>query len=317
MLFDIAQQHLGIILLIVAICAERILPLSRAYHPFTLLKLIFSNIQSRIFDPKSTIQYQYLAGTLGLILPVLTLLTLVWGILYFAIYPQWLAAFILYLCIESKELESAVKKIPALLKHNQKAAARDLLRLWLRRDTTSLSEVGIVKASIETLVLRLARHYFAVIFWFLIAGPFVALSYRLINLVHNTWSKKIAPDAAFLKPVQIIDYLFEWLPVRLVACSIILSKHSRLAIRYIGQYGQFFYQKNSGWLISAMAAAMQIQIGGPALYQKKRYAKMRVGQGPLPSTRAIPHALGILNQVKILWLSVIILLEIAVVFLKI
>lgn len=317
MLLDIAQQHLGIILLIVAICAERILPLSRAYHPFTLLKLIFSNIQSRIFDPKSTIQYQYLAGTLGLILPVLTLLTLVWGILYFAIYPQWLAAFILYLCIESKELESAVKKIPALLKHNQKAAARDLLRLWLRRDTTSLSEVGIVKASIETLVLRLARHYFAVIFWFLIAGPFVALSYRLINLVHNTWSKKIAPDAAFLKPIQILDYLFEWLPVRLVACSIILSKHSRLAIRYIGQYGQFFYQKNSGWLISAMAAAMQIQIGGPALYQKKRYAKMRVGQGPLPSTRAIPHALGILNQVKILWLSVIILLEIAVVFLKI
>ena len=317
MLLDIAQQHLGIILLIVAICAERILPLSRAYHPFTLLKLIFSNIQSRIFDPKSTIQYQYLAGTLGLILPVLTLLTLVWGILYFAIYPQWLAAFILYLCIESKELESAVKKIPALLKHNQKAAARDLLRLWLRRDTASLSEVGIVKASIETLVLRLARHYFAVIFWFLIAGPFVALSYRLINLVHNTWSKKIAPDAAFLKPVQIIDYLFEWLPVRLVACSIILSKHSRLAIRYIGQYGQFFYQKNSGWLLSAMAAAMQIQIGGPALYQKKRYAKMRVGQGPLPSTRAIPHALGILNQVKILWLSVIILLEIAVVFLKI
>ena len=88
-------------------------------------------------------------------------------LLEFAFYPELLAGLILYLCLESKAIDKKALRIAKLTKQNQKSAARELLKPLVARDVTKLSGAGIIKALIESLILRTARYYFVVIFVFL------------------------------------------------------------------------------------------------------------------------------------------------------
>ncbi|TMP16455.1 cobalamin biosynthesis protein, partial [Pseudoalteromonas ruthenica] len=70
--------------------------------PFTLLELTFKGVVQRVYQPKHTINYQYLSGILAFSLPVLTLLALVLGLSMLAFHPQWLGGLVLYLCLDTQ-----------------------------------------------------------------------------------------------------------------------------------------------------------------------------------------------------------------------
>ncbi|MDP5214901.1 cobalamin biosynthesis protein [Pseudoalteromonas tunicata] len=310
MSLDFVQPFLGLIILLVAICAERFLPLAKSYHPLTLYQLIIQNIRTRIYQANNPTWYQYLAGTLGAVLPAALVLALCFGIISFAHYPQWFAGLILYISLDFQPLKQSLAKIPSLLVHNQKSTARDILKPWLRRQTDTLSSLGIIKASIETLTLRFARHYFVIVFLYLFFGAYVALGYRLLQITRQTWSKKTPINSPLLRPVDTLIYLIEFVPIRLLCLSLILRKAIATPWQNIKKYGQFYYDKNSGWLLSAMSSTLQIQLGGPALYQKRRYAKMRISQHSLPQVTDLILSFNVINQVRFFWLILILFLEI-------
>ncbi|PAJ73708.1 hypothetical protein CJF42_14470 [Pseudoalteromonas sp. NBT06-2] len=303
---------LGTFVLLFALIAERWLSLPRLYHPTTLLCVIFSNLQKRVYKKNDSKSYQLLSGTLATILPLFVILALCYGLLEFASYPEFLSGLILYLCLESQKLEQSIKRLPLLLRQKQKSAARDLLRIWLRRETKNLSEPGLIKAAIETLTLRSTRLYFTVLFFYLIGGPITALGYRILTIMHASWSQQYLPNTPFIQPIRNLTYILEWLPVRLVAICIALSKETKVGIHYIKHYGNHFYQKNTGWLLSTMSAALKTQLGGPAFYSGTRFAKIRVGKYPVPTLLSIKHTVSLINRVKVLWLCFIILSKVSI-----
>jgi adenosylcobinamide-phosphate synthase len=313
---NIVQNHLDIIVFFVALLAERFFPLVSWYHPNTFLTVIFSALSDRLYNPMNPKSYQYLASTLAFTLTILVIVTLVVLFLEFAFYPELLSGLVLYLLLSSRAQEKKSLRIARLLKLNQKATARELLSSLVARDVSRLSASGICKATMESLVLQSARHYFAVIFFYLLGGAILALVYRLLTLIHQAWRKNQKPNNPFLATIAKLLFVLEWLPTRLVALTIAATNASRQSIHYIKHYGRHFYQTNTGWLLSVTSAALQVQLGGPALYQGERFNKMRVGTDRLPDADDIPALVNRLNQAKAFWLLLIIAIEVATLFIN-
>ncbi len=307
MLTTLLQEHTPFVVLFVAITLEYWLPIFPGYHPKYLLDLLITNLVKRIYKPEHSDPYQVLSGALSLLVPLFIVLLPVYGILAFASYPEAISAFILYLCLEHRQIEKVTKRVTVLMKQNQKSAAKDLLRTWLRRDTSTLSEPGIIKATIETLILRIGRHYFSVLMLFLLFGIYGALTYRLLTIIHNNWSKYCAIGVKFVQPVAKLLYLLEWLPIRVMVCTILLLKETSLGIKYIKFYGSHCYQINSGWLLSCISAALKIQLGGPAIYHNVKFKKIRISQHRMPVIADIERTQTLLNKVKLIWFSFFIL----------
>ena len=305
---------MDIIVFFVALLAERFFPLVSWYHPNTFLTVIFSALSERLYNPTNPKNYQYLASTLAFTLTILVIVTLVVLFLEFAFYPELLNGLILYLLLSSRAQEKKSLRIARLLKLNQKATARELLASLVARDVSRLSAPGICKATMESLVLQSARHYFAVIFFYLLGGAILALVYRLLTLIHQAWRKNLKPNNPFLAPIAKLLFVLEWLPTRLVALTIAATNASKQCSHDVKHYGRHFYQTNTGWLLSVTSAALQVQLGGPALYQGERFNKMRVGTDRLPDADDIPALVNRLDQAKAFWLLLIVGIEVISLF---
>jgi adenosylcobinamide-phosphate synthase len=294
----------------IALLVERFLPLSSWYHPDTFLTVVFRTLGKRVYRDKEPNSYQYLSSILCFTLVILVIITITVLILEFAYYPELLGGFILYICLQWQTPQKKALRIARLLKQNQKATARELLKPLVARDVSKLSNAGICKAVMETLALRIARDYFSVIFIYLIFGAIAALIYHLLRLMHQSWRSDLTPDNVFLKSISALLFLLEWLPIRLLVFTIACSKATKQSVHYIKHYGRHFYQSNSGWLLSVCSAAVAVQLGGPAMYQGQRFNKMRIGTERLPQAEDIPALLNRLSQARVLWLLIIIGIEI-------
>lgn len=310
MLNNIVQNHLDFIILICALFAERFFPLVQWYHPNTFLSAVFSAIGQRVYDPTQHKSYQYLAASLACILTLSVILTLCALLLELAFYPSFFNGLILYLCLEHSSVNKKAIRIAKLIKQNQKSAARELLTPLVAREVKMLSSVGIVKAVIECLILKTARHYFVVIFIFLLIGPIAALAYRLMTLMQCAWRSQIKPNSDFLTPLKMTIFIIELIPIRLMSITIALIKSSKKSMHLIKHYGRHFYQTNTGWLLSVCAATLGVQLGGPAIYFGERFKKMRIGVDRLPTADDIPKLITCLRQARFFWLLVIIGIEI-------
>ncbi|WP_372761727.1 cobalamin biosynthesis protein [Pseudoalteromonas sp.] len=310
MLSNLVQNHLDFIVFSCALLAERFFPLVTWYHPNTALIAIFSAIGKRTYRADETKSYHYLATILACSVIVSVLLIIVVLLLELAFYPELLAGLILYLCLESKALDKKALRIAKLLKQNQKSAARELLKPLVAREVTKLSAAGILKAVIESLILRTARYYFVVIFIFLVFGPIAALGYRLLTLIHSAWRNNVKPNSVFLGPLRVSLFIIEFIPMRLLALTIAASKASKQSLHYIKHYGRHYYQTNSGWLLSCCAASLGVQLGGPAVYFAERFNKMRIGSDRLPVAEDIAVIINRLNQARGFWFLVILGIEI-------
>ncbi|OUS72531.1 cobalamin biosynthesis protein [Pseudoalteromonas sp. A601] len=310
MLLNLVQQHLDFIVFLLALLVERFLPLSSWYHPNTFLTAVFRPLGKRIYREKEPKSYHYLSSTLCFSLVILVIMTITVLLLEFAYYPELLAGLILYMCLQWQSLQKKALRIARLVKQNQKATARDLLNPLVARDVSKLSSAGICKATMETFALRVARHYFTVIFIYLVFGAMATLSYHLLSLIHQTWRSDLPPNNAFLKPIAGFLFIIEWLPMRMLAVTIAMSKATKQSIHYIKHYGRHFYQSNSGWLLSACSASVAVQLGGPAMYQAQRFNKMRIGTDRLPKAEDIAVLVNRLNQARGFWLLVIFGIEI-------
>jgi adenosylcobinamide-phosphate synthase len=294
----------------IALLVERFLPLTSWYHPDTFLTVVFRALGKRVYRAKESNSYQYLSSTLCFSLVILVIVTITVLLLEFAYYPELLAGLMLYICLQWQTPQKKALRIARLLKQNQKATARELLKPLVARDVSKLSRAGICKAVMETLTLRIARDYFAVIFIYLMFGAIAAFSYHLLRLIHQSWRCDLTPDNVFLKSISILLFIIEWLPIRLLAFTVACSKATKLSMHYIKHYGRHFYQSNSGWLLSACSASVAVQLGGPAMYQGHRFNKMRIGTERLPQAEDIPVLLSRLSQARVFWLLIIIGIEV-------
>ena len=98
----------------------------------------------------------------------------------------------LLLALRFQDISKQTRRVSAALSKQQKMLARHALSQIVLRETQKMSPLGIVKANIESLLLRYSYQYCSVIFWYLLTGGVGALIYRLVYEVSLCWNNKLA-----------------------------------------------------------------------------------------------------------------------------
>jgi adenosylcobinamide-phosphate synthase len=193
-------------------------------------------------------------------------------------------------------------------------AARLAVGHIVGRDTATLSESDIVRATIESVAENSSDGIVAPLFYLAVGGPSLAMAYKAVNTLdsmigyRNTRFQDVGWASARL------DDLVNWIPARLTAVGISLAAAVRLgqgrsAWRICWRDAGKHLSPNSGWPEAAMAGALGVQLGGVNEYGGLLEARATLGDhgGPLP-TSLIPLALQIMAFASLLLAMMLLLM---------
>ncbi len=302
---ELLSNHIELLLVLAVIALERWLPLLSWYHPFTLVKLGFSNLAKRTYSDNSSKPYLLLASVLSISICVLLPLLLVSLFSQLVYYPELLSAFLLYLSLSANPLLNKTKRIRQALKQHRKSLARAILDTITVRETTKLTEAGVAKATIESLALRMLREYFSPLLLFCLFDAQAAFAYTLLWHLHQAMRQVAPPNSAYLVASKWLLAFCQAPALLLYLLPLLVTKHVMEIFRFIKVYGQHFYHRSSGLVLCVFSARLQVQLGGPAYYNKVRHDRMRVSLHRQPNADDISVALRLIEQVNGLWIVLI------------
>ena len=146
--------------------------------------------------------------------------------------------------------------------------ARHALSQIVRRETEQMSPLGMVKANIESLLLRYSYQYCSEVFWYLLTGGVGALIYRLIYELSLCWNTKLAKFRYFDEPVRHFVNILQWLPSKLASLSVVIAVNINQGSAAI--FKRVSYQCNHLFVLNLCGASLGIEIGGPAYYEQQK-----------------------------------------------
>ena len=144
-------------------------------------------------------------------------------------------------------------------------AARRRLSYIVGRDTQTLDESEISRATIESVAESLVDGIVAPLFWAVIGGAPGALIYRTANTLDSMVGHRTPAYEKFGKLSARIDDLLNWVPARMCALMICLFRIPG-SWRKVGREAAAHASPNAGWPEAAMAYALGVRLGGTNYY---------------------------------------------------
>lgn len=170
-------------------------------------------------------------------------------------------------------IDSANYVIDAL-KNKNIENARKSLRHIVGRDTEKLNKKDIFKATIESLAENTSDGIIAPLFYFLIGGLPLAMTYKAINTMDSMVGYKNEKYRDFGWAAARLDDVVNYIPARITGILIVISSTivSRslftvhCSLKTMLRDGRKHTSPNSGVSEAAMAGALGIMLGGPSSY---------------------------------------------------
>ena len=176
---------------------------------------------------------------------------------------------IIYQAIAATDLYRHVQAVLRPLGAGNLVEARSRLAWIVGRDTETLSEPEISRATIESVAESLTDGIVAPLFWWAIAGAPGALVYRTANTLDSMVGHRTDAYEKFGKASARIDDFLNWVPARI--CAIFLCFfHAPSRWRAISQEASSHASPNAGWSEAAMAYALGVRLGGDNYYSGHR-----------------------------------------------
>jgi len=170
-------------------------------------------------------------------------------------------------------IDSAQSIIKAVMDKNLKGARIRLSHI-VGRDTDTLDEKGILKATIESLAENASDGIIAPLFYFAIGGLPLAITYKAINTMDSMVGYKNDKYKNFGWAAAKLDDIANYIPARITGMLISISSmiasrspfilHSSLKTMF--RDGRNHPSPNSGVPEAAMAGALRVRLGGPSSY---------------------------------------------------
>ncbi len=191
--------------------------------------------------------------------------------------------------------------------------ARLVVARIVGRNTSALDCPAISRAAIESAAENLSDGIIAPAFWYLIAGLPGLLIYKMVNTADSMIGYRTPRYEAFGKPAARLDDVLNWLPARLTAVLIAVSRYRAGMWRVIRRDAPLHRSPNAGWPEAAMAVALDVALSGPRAYDGEMRAFAWVNEGGHhdigPSD--IDGAVAVLWRVWALWLALVVLIAVA------
>jgi len=198
-----------------------------------------------------------------------------------------LIAFLLSTTIAIKGLTGGAARILTLLKEGRLERARSELKGLVGRDTDALDEPGVLRAAVESLAENASDGVIAPLFYFALGGVPLAMAYKAVNTLDSMVGYKNERYKLFGKAAARLDDIANFIPARLTGfffsvSAFLVGLNGKSAFETIFRDGRKHPSPNSGVPMAAMAGALDITLGGPALYGGQLIEKEYIGNGAMP-----------------------------------
>ena len=244
-------------------------------HPVRWIGKLITYTETRIRQVCHSEQALKWGGLLLWIIVVGTTYLVSWAILQlFASLPalQWLVeVMMIYTILATKCLNDAAMSVYQALKSGSLADARQQLSYIVGRETQTLNEEQITRATVETVAENSVDGVIAPLFFLFIGGAPLAMAYKAVNTLDSMIGYKTEKYRAIGYVSARMDDLWNLIPARIswflfAGAAWLLKLNYRQALR-IGWRDRYQHKSpNCAWSEATVAGALGIQLGGPNTY---------------------------------------------------
>jgi adenosylcobinamide-phosphate synthase len=207
--------------------------------------------------------------------------------------------------LSSKMLYDAVKDVVV---NDNIEDKRYKISMLVSRDTSTLSNSDVNKASVETYAENLSDGVIAPLFYLVCFGLVGAYLYKAVNTLDSMVGYRNEKYEKFGKFSARLDDVLNYIPARITAVLIAFLFFSKKAFLEFSKYGKKHESFNAGLPISAMALSINVKLGGPTSYFGKIKNKPYFGDGEIEIKNSdVLKALSLKNRLDIFIIIVLIL----------
>ena len=203
--------------------------------------------------------------------------------------------------LAQRSLYRHVAAVLAPLRAGDLPAARAAVAMIVGRDTAELDAEQIAGAALESLAESFNDGVVAPAFWLLIGGLPGLLAYKSVNTADSLIGHREPRWRMFGWAAARTDDVMNLIPARLAGGLIALAGGD--GWRIMRRDARRHASPNAGWPEAAMAGALNVQLGGVAVYDGLATQRPTFGDGPLPTTDHLERGLGLYRRAcALLWL---------------
>lgn len=234
---------------------------------------------------------------------------LLWAL---ALVHPWLSygveAILIATTIAVKGLQDAGMKVYNKLAAGDMDGARFETSMIVGRDTDTLDEPELVRATVETVAENIVDAVISPLFYALLGGAPLAMAYRAVNTLDSMVGYKNEKYEKLGYASAKLDDLANWIPARMTAGLVALSAwlfragDAKRALKTVLSDAVKHPSPNSGWPEASVAGALHIRLGGFNVYKGVRSFREYMGE-PLEvlAAKHIPATCRLLRGTSILF----------------
>lgn len=287
--------------LCLALLTDRVLGEPKRWHPLVGFGWLAQQIETKLNHAGQTPVQQRLRGTLAwcvLVLPLPILLTC----LNNNIASLLLHVILVYLCLGYRSLYEHGMQVYRPLINGNLSEARKYTGYLVSRDTQSLDEPAMVRATVESMLENGHDAVIATLFWYCVGGAPLAVAHRLVNTLDAMWGYKNSNYQYFGFFSAKMDDFMGWPSAKLTACLYGLQGNVWRSLSNACGQGRQYKSVNGGYVMASGATALKIRLGGISTYFNETHKSSALGLGEPPKVQDIPRSLSLVRNSCLLWL---------------
>jgi adenosylcobinamide-phosphate synthase len=293
-------------MVLAAVSLDRLLGEPRRFHPLSGFGNLAKRVEKLFYGAADTSAgARYVRGIVAVCALLVPLAVLAAWLQQLAIFGVLFSVVLLYFAIAPRSLGEHAGRVAEAFAAGDLPAARQAVGMIVSRDTSQLDEEGVSRATVESVLENGNDAVFGALFWFVVAGAPGLLLYRLSNTLDAMWGYRNARYNEFGWAAARLDDVLNFVPARLTASSYALIGHTRSALRCWRQQAPMWDSPNAGPVMAAGAGALQVQLGGAAIYHGQLEQRPTLGCGHAASASDIARAVRLVNHTLYLWLAAI------------
>lgn len=221
-----------------------------------------------------------------------------------------IGAVILYLSVGWQSLLSHAMDVAYPLSQGNLDEAREAVARIVSRDVETMDEQAVATATTESVLENGADAIFSALFWFVLLGIPGVVFYRLCNTLDAMWGYKNERYKEFGWMAARADDVLNFIPARLTALSYLLMGNKEKAWLAWREQGANWKSPNAGPVMAAGAGAIDVKLGGSAVYGGCEQVRPILGlESSNPaSADSIVLACQLLNRALLLWCGLFVLM---------
>lgn len=284
-----------------AIIFNFVLPIPRSAHPMTLWHK-FAELLAEKVNRNTNHSQSLISGTLAWALMCLPAIAVLIALKPLVWQSHLFEFALLILALDWRNNEQLASHLITALSKDDKQHAKAILQPFVNRETATLSQLGLGKASAETIIMGYGRNVVCVLFWYALLGGVGAFLYRLIAELGRAWSPSRQEYSPFGIPAVKILAVLDFIPLRIFAALISIGHRCIMTFQLIRMQASSWPLPGPSWLLIAVGGKLELSLGGPAIYNKRKSVRAKLGGRIAPSAIHLAQVQKLLAWKSLTWI---------------